>query len=334
MNPAIVVSSWLAGRSKTYVDACHTTLADFCEFLKESDPSFPGTDLIEVPVFAYICTVKPAQIRMFHEWLKTRVSKRDRKPLSESYITAKIRQLGSFYKFLEMNDYIQVTPVRKAGIRLKEPRPVAAQPAISEEQVTKFFRGINIRYQDGIRDYAIMALMFGAALRVGEVEKLRVGDVRFLEGGIVAVMLWHTKSGENRLHSVAPWVAGALCAWLDVRRKMNAGPDESLFGITDGMIRRQFKWYATKIGMPHISTHAARKTAITKLIRAGVPHRQVQEFSRHSSIQMVERYDDSVGRPERNPGLFLQYEGVNPRQFRLVDELVPVESNQGDEDVH
>lgn len=44
----------------------------------------------------------------------------------------------------------------------------------------------------------------------------------------------------------------------------------------------------------HYTPHSARATAITKLLADGVPHREVQEFSRHSSVRMVERYDKRV----------------------------------------
>jgi integrase len=56
-----------------------------------------------------------------------------------------------------------------------------------------------------------------------------------------------------------------------------------------------------------VSPHSARATAITKLLADGLPHRLVQEFSRHSSIQMVELYDKRRVGVEDNPGAKLKF---------------------------
>jgi integrase len=72
---------------------------------------------------------------------------------------------------------------------------------------------------------------------------------------------------------------------------------------------RLFKHYCEKAGATQFLTpHSARATAITKLLADGIPHREVQEFSRHSSIQMVELYDKRRLTVEENPGKELDYE--------------------------
>ena len=54
--------------------------------------------------------------------------------------------------------------------------------------------------------------------------------------------------------------------------------------------------------------HSARATAITRLLAEGIPHREVQEFSRHASIQMVELYDKRRIGVDKNPGRGLDYD--------------------------
>jgi hypothetical protein len=49
-------------------------------------------------------------------------------------------------------------------------------------------------------------------------------------------------------------------------------------------------------------------TAISKLLSDGISHREVQEFSRHSSVQMVELYDKRRIGVEDNPGKKLEYD--------------------------
>ena len=56
-----------------------------------------------------------------------------------------------------------------------------------------------------------------------------------------------------------------------------------------------------------VSPHSARATAITKLLSDGFSHREVQEFSRHASIQMVEVYDKRRISIDDNPASDLDY---------------------------
>jgi integrase len=59
---------------------------------------------------------------------------------------------------------------------------------------------------------------------------------------------------------------------------------------------------------PHVTPHSARATAITKLLTDGIPHREVQAFSRHASIQMVEHYDKRRFDVERSPAKGLEFD--------------------------
>jgi integrase len=64
----------------------------------------------------------------------------------------------------------------------------------------------------------------------------------------------------------------------------------------------------------YATPHSARATAITKLLADGIPHREVQEFSRHSSIQMVEWYDKRRFSVEQSPAKELSYEPKKPKR--------------------
>jgi len=69
-----------------------------------------------------------------------------------------------------------------------------------------------------------------------------------------------------------------------------------------------FKQYCMAAGAGSFATpHSARATAITKLLADGIPHREVQEFSRHSSIQMVEWYDKRRFDVEQSPAKGLTF---------------------------
>lgn len=158
----------------------------------------------------------------------------------------------------------------------------------------------------GLRDKAILSLLFGGALRRSEVANLRVGDVRKTPSGTVFVYLRSTKARKDAQQALPKWAAKSVAQLVLHRKKHKAsehdylcvgftgqaGKLETHNKISESSIYALFKSYCARAGLgTAITPHSARATAITKLLADGIPHRQVQEFSRHSSIQMVELYD-------------------------------------------
>lgn len=158
----------------------------------------------------------------------------------------------------------------------------------------------------GMQDRAILACLFGGALRRSEVTTLRVDDVRHTNAGTVFLYLRATKAGKDARQALPEWAAKNVLAFLHWRVSNKAEPGDALFcsfrgkggmvptasALSNSGVYKLFKLYCRKAGFPNtFSPHSARATAITRLLASGIPHREVQEFSRHSSIQMVELYD-------------------------------------------
>lgn len=175
----------------------------------------------------------------------------------------------------------------------------------------------------GLRDRAILSVLFGAGLRRSEVVQLRIGDVRRSSKGTVYLYLRSTKAKKDAEQALAGWAASSVLALIEKRRKDGAAQGDYLFTgftgqagntptdkpISDSGIYHLFKHYCGLVGAGQFaSPHSARATAITKLLADGISHRMVQEFSRHSSIQMVELYDKRRIGVDANPGRDLDYD--------------------------
>lgn len=175
----------------------------------------------------------------------------------------------------------------------------------------------------GLRDRAILAALFGGGLRRSEAARLRVGDVRQSPAGTLYLYLRSTKAKRDAQQALPGWAAAAVKALLTRRTQEGAGPADYLFigytgrggrapstePVSPSGIYKLFKHYCRLGGAGRFCTpHSARATAITRLLAAGIPHRQVQEFSRHSSIQMVELYDKRRLGVDENPGKDLDYD--------------------------
>jgi integrase len=153
----------------------------------------------------------------------------------------------------------------------------------------------------GVRDRCMMALLIGGGLRISEALGLSIGDMRYTIAGTLYARLGMTKAGTPALQAFSPNAVPIIEQYLEMRQKESEQDAPLLTAYTPALApsdrpllrrnaTRDFYGYANKIGIK-ASPHSCRATAITKLLADGVPHREVQEFSRHSSVQMVEIYD-------------------------------------------
>lgn len=175
----------------------------------------------------------------------------------------------------------------------------------------------------GRRDRAILATLFGGGLRRSEVVGLRIGDIKRTSSGTTFLYLRHTKAKKDAEQAIPRWASDHLWELVRERKSHGAMDGDYLFvGFTgkggqtittkpmsDTGLYLLFKQYCMAAGAgAHATPHSARATAITKLLSDGIPHREVQEFSRHSSIQMVEWYDKRRFSVEKSPAKELSYD--------------------------
>lgn len=156
--------------------------------------------------------------------------------------------------------------------------------------------------KQGVCDRAWIAVGMGGGLRRGEILNIKIEDVDLSDR---SVCLRTTKSGD---HNVRQPISESLFARVEShyqqRIKEGAAPRDALFvcyGCRGNVLHPYqkaglhgaFKHYVKAIGLDptSYSLHSMRATAITRGLELGIPHRQLQDFSRHKSIRMVERYD-------------------------------------------
>ena len=152
----------------------------------------------------------------------------------------------------------------------------------------------------GVRDTAIIRLLFDVALRRGEVRAFDVGDIYF-----DAKCLWVTAKGKSAKVKVTmpEPTAAALRAWLDVRAGLSV-TDDAVFADLDNrrdehsrMSLRAFNKIVGKLGLSigrEARPHGLRHSAITcALDKTGGDVRAVQRFSRHAKPETLLAYDDN-----------------------------------------
>lgn len=207
-------------------------------------------------------------------------------------------------------------PARDAGKK----RPTEM---IDFELVMRVVNYPDVSHPRGRRDRAILAVLFGGALRRSEVCQLTLSDYRRSSGGTPYLYLRTTKARKDAEQALPTWAAEALDLVVQDREQEGALSGDPLFvafkgkgqgrsepreAISDTALYRMFKQACLASGAGvFVSPHSARATAITKLLSEGLTHREVQEFSRHSSIQMVEVYDKRRFSVDQNPAKKLKF---------------------------
>ena len=243
------------------------------------------------------------------ERLKRRPADGLQSTLSNSTITKKGSALRRLYRVLIGAELgLNKNPFDADAVAVKggqsgQKRPTEMLPF---EAVSAVLELPQLEEPKGRRDQVIMALLFGGGLRRSEVVKLRLGDIRISDGGTTFLYLRSTKAQKDAQQALPDWAAQIIWPWVDERQKSGAEEGDYLivsyrgkggrtptnYPLSPSGLYRLFRSYVEQVvDGGRFSPHSARATAITKLLSDGLSHREVQEFSRHASVLMVESYD-------------------------------------------
>ena len=165
---------------------------------------------------------------------------------------------------------------------------------LSVEEVEAIMDSVDLRSPSGVRDRAILELLYGCGLRVSELCGLRISQV-YLNEGFVRVV---GKGDKERLVPLGEPAADAFRAWLDIRPDpAEAAFQDSAFLNLRGTplsrvsVFKMIKKQAMLAGVDkEISPHSFRHSFATHLIAGGADLRIVQEMLGHESILTTEIY--------------------------------------------
>ncbi|TWD72480.1 integrase/recombinase XerC [Kribbella amoyensis] len=202
------------------------------------------------------------------------------------------------------------------GALLASPKPHKSLPGVLGQVDTRAVLDAAAVAADdgspvGLRDLAIMELLYATGIRVGELCGLDIDDVD-TSRRVVRVF------GKGRKERSVPYgvPAGAtLDTWLAVRpRLVREGSGPALFlGARGGRIdqravRRVVHARIEAVDAPDLSPHGLRHTAATHLLEGGADLRSVQELLGHASLATTQIYTHVSGDRLRRA-----YEQAHPR---------------------
>lgn len=229
--------------------------------------------------------------------------------------------LSAIYQYLERNKLISSNPFQRIIESLPNAPTGMIRPhgLLTLDEIGKLLSAPSKFTAEGKRDRCIFALLLGGALRISELISLNVGSIIQHRSGALEIRLSTTKAGGPQKVVPSDQLSSMILSYLEQRRKEFATDDQPLIvayacdfrplaRLSVSTLRRTIKGYYRLVGVSSkMTVHSLRATAITQLLASGNSYREVQEFSRHSSIAMVEKYDKRRWSIDNAPGRKLKY---------------------------
>ena len=214
-----------------------------------------------------------------------------RKKLSERSQARLLSSLRSFYDWLVLEKVIEENPCDKVDM----PKLGVYLPTVlSVEEVEAIIDSVQREDWFGLRDKAILEVLYGCGLRVSETVELKISGV-YLDEGFLRVI---GKGNKERLVPLGEMAGDALRNYLDSRpAPADAEADDVLFLNRFGkrfsrvsmfnLVKKQ----ALAAGITkELSPHTFRHSFATHLVENGADLRVVQEMLGHESITTTEVY--------------------------------------------
>jgi len=206
-------------------------------------------------------------------------------------IARKLAALRAFFRYLLDEKLIEKNP----AALVRTPRKERLLPRfLDEKEVDRLLATPDPKTLAGARDRAILELLYGAGLRVGELATLRIGDVD-LDAELVRVL---GKGGKERLLPVGRQAAAAMRRWLERRPRATLSPGAPLFTnrrgggrLTDRSVRRILDAVVARAGLASgVTPHTLRHSFATHLLERGGDLRTVQELLGHARLTTTQVY--------------------------------------------
>ncbi len=248
--------------------------------------------------------VSPPDLRKF-------VSALHEASYAASTIARKLASARSFFRFAQREGLIDHNPAKP----LRNPRRQRKLPHfLTTNEIGKLLSAPSDSDSMGLRDRAILEVMYSAGLRVSELVGINDVDLD-LEEGIVRV---RGKGKKERLSPLGSYAVRAIQSWTRKRklsRETQQLPSAPLFvnkfgnRITTRSIARMIEKYLKETGLDlRTSPHTLRHSFATHLLDRGADIRSVQELLGHKSLITTQIYTHVS-----TTGLRQVYEQAHPR---------------------
>jgi len=219
------------------------------------------------------------------EWLMDLAAEK----LSENSKRRMISAVRGFYKFLMFDGHVASNP---ADDLVAPQKGVYLPRFLNQAEIEILLSQPDVSTEAGLRDRAVLELMYACGLRVSEVVNLKLGDAD-LDAGILTCT---GKGNKTRRIPIGTSAVEWLKSYLALRRRHENVEVDNLFVTPGGrpldrqLIHGFIKQCAEKCGLRGISPHTLRHSFATHLVQNNADIRSVQQMLGHADISTTQIY--------------------------------------------
>lgn len=272
-----------------------------------------------------------ADIVAYKNSLKTEISEKTGAPLAPGTQARYLRACKMFFKwasaeglYLNIADNIRAPKIRQDNTH---------RDALAEEDVRRILGSIDRREPQGKRNYAMILLCVTGALRIIEIQRADLGDIKTIAGEKVLFIQGKGRDEKDEYKKLVPEVEAAIEDYLSTRptaRKTDplfTGTSNRAQGcrITEPGISRIIKevFRAAGYDSDRITAHSLRHTAVTMDLKAGATLQEAQHFARHASPTTTGIYAHNLDRAKDHSEqkVYNQIFGIKTEEPGALDQI-------------
>jgi len=273
-----LIKEWQNWLSKERRFSAHTLeaysrdLSFFINFFEDSDVDF----------------LKMLELRDFRRFISHRAAL----DITKTSLSREISAIKNFFNWLNKKHHIQ----NDAICLVSNPKtPKSLPKAIDANEAFELLNEApNLAKSDwqGLRDKAVLILLYGAGLRISEALSINFGDI--IEGQTSLVI--KGKGNKERLVPILPAVFKAIEAYIEACPYPFKRGEPLFFGargerLLPRIVQRQMQKLRTYMALDDsVTPHALRHSFATQLLDEGCDLRSIQELLGHASLSTTERY--------------------------------------------
>jgi integrase/recombinase XerD len=242
-------------------------------------------------------------LRRLHEWsagnnkalveltrtdLRKWIASLSRDGLAPTSVARAVSAVRGFFKFLMLDGHIKQHPAED----LDTPQRLSYLPKfLTEDEINKLLAAPDVSTHIGVRDRAILEVMYASGLRVSELTALKQTDLDLLAGLVVCY-------GKGSKQRRVPLGKSAI-HWLQQHVATIAGYGKPtlpfVFTHRGKQLKRHNVWtmikrYSEQVGIKNVSPHTLRHSFATHLLQHGADSRSVQALLGHADISTTQIY--------------------------------------------
>ena len=267
----------LIGKRKNTVSAYITDVSMYLDFVEDN-----GFQVSEdgYPLLNYIDVLKE-------------------KGKSPSSIQRTVISLRNFYNFLVAEEVIKRVPeisIRKEKIEKKKPL------VLTIEEVNKIMSSTNMGTEKGIRDKALLELMYATGMKVSELISLNLDDANL----DLSFVRCRDNRGYERLIPIGKEAREAIKRYIVVREENSKGSDNLFLNMSGEPITRQGVWrivkeYSSIANIDKdINLNTFRHSFAVHLLQNGANAKVVQELLGNQVMTYIDMYYEIINNEKIN----------------------------------